>query len=203
MPRYAPRPAVSPVVATLVAAGLVRDDDRVLDVGCGTGTDAVALARWGVRRVDGIDVDRAALAVARRRGARGGVGRRIHWHEHDARDLGHAFPSATFDVILDTLCVNNIANHDQDAFAASLARVARRGATLAIAERVTRASFADPEGLPPPAALERFFEFGPSVATALAERPLGRGAPAFARVSVTIGRRNGRAARPSGRERSP
>jgi SAM-dependent methyltransferase len=61
----------SPVLADrLIAFGGVADGDVVLDLGCGTGSLAMALAaRTGVRRILGIDVAPAYIAYAARRSA--------------------------------------------------------------------------------------------------------------------------------------
>lgn len=68
-----------------------EDPKRVLDLGCGTGRLAVALAGRG-HDVTGLDPAAAMLAVARRRPG----GARIRWVEGDARDsdLGERFDLA-------------------------------------------------------------------------------------------------------------
>jgi SAM-dependent methyltransferase len=53
------------VLAVLERRGLVRPGDLVLDVGCGRGRNAIALARKGMRVV-GIDLSASAIALARR-----------------------------------------------------------------------------------------------------------------------------------------
>lgn len=51
-----------------------KPDDRILDVGCGTGTLAILLkTRVPSARISGVDPDPKALAVARRKAARAGA----------------------------------------------------------------------------------------------------------------------------------
>lgn len=72
----------------------VAAEERVLDVGCGTGVllEALAAAVPGAR-LTGIDVSRAMLAVARRRGA--GV---LRWVTGDAAAL--PFADGRFDAVV-------------------------------------------------------------------------------------------------------
>lgn len=64
------RPGTSPIIAALFAAGIVRSQDSILDVGCGNGTDSLALGAWGLAEVLGIDANPAKIAIARRRASR-------------------------------------------------------------------------------------------------------------------------------------
>lgn len=70
----------------------LRGDDAVpatvLDVGCGTGRNAVALARLGAAAI-GLDGSRAAVAAARRRAAADDVAVELH-----VRDLADGLPAA-------------------------------------------------------------------------------------------------------------
>jgi SAM-dependent methyltransferase len=65
---------------------LFQPGDRVLDVGCGTGIDAVVLARYGVRVV-GIDVAPAMIDQLRARVARDGLETMVDGHVLDVADL--------------------------------------------------------------------------------------------------------------------
>jgi SAM-dependent methyltransferase len=78
---------------------LARGCSSVLDLGCGTGLFAAALAQQGEVEVVGVDPAKAMLDIAARRPG----GERVRWIEGDARDLrldrrfdlvvltGHAF----------------------------------------------------------------------------------------------------------------
>lgn len=52
---------------------------HVLDFGCGSGQDAVELAREGAARVTGLDIQERFLALGRERAARAGVADRCHF----------------------------------------------------------------------------------------------------------------------------
>ena len=56
---YAGRPSVSPIIAGLFAAGTIARRHRILDVGCGNGTDCLIMMKWKIRRVEGIERGRA------------------------------------------------------------------------------------------------------------------------------------------------
>lgn len=79
---------------TLCELAGVEPGHRVLDVACGTGACAVAVAERlaGTGRVDGLDVNAEMLAVARRKAAP------VRWHEGRAEEL--PFEADTFDRVL-------------------------------------------------------------------------------------------------------
>ena len=56
----------SPELVALAAAGIPKRNARVLDVGCGGGTDAIFMAQFGCR-VTGVDISAAALRIAQKR----------------------------------------------------------------------------------------------------------------------------------------
>lgn len=66
-----------------------RPDDRILELGCGTGEDAVRLGRRGVR-VLATDVSAGMLAAARAKVARAGLGALVQVEQLDIADLALA-----------------------------------------------------------------------------------------------------------------
>lgn len=120
------RRAVMVRVAGRFAAG-----DRVLEVGCGTGEDAVSLARRGVAVV-ATDPSPAMLEVARRKADAAGVGDRVQFHCLAAEDLERsgeaALVGARFDGAFSSFGALNL-SPDLAAVSAQLARRVRPGGT--------------------------------------------------------------------------
>lgn len=182
---YAGRPGISPAVAALIALGRLRPGHRVLDVGCGTGTDALTLAAWGFRDVTAIDPDARAIGVARGRARRRGL--EADFRVAAAEDLLALFGARRFDVVLHTLVANNLRGDAQE-HARNVAGVLHRRGLLVLHERIRRADAdAAPGELAPLAAFGRHFDLGQGVTTHLAEFPDGRGAT-HARVVLWLGR---------------
>jgi SAM-dependent methyltransferase len=74
-----------------VHARLGRPGCRVADVACGAGWSSLALARaYPDLLVDGLDLDAAAVASARRNAADAGLGDRVSFAARDAADAGLA-----------------------------------------------------------------------------------------------------------------
>jgi ubiquinone/menaquinone biosynthesis C-methylase UbiE len=171
----------------LIARGEVRKDQVVLDVGCGTGTDAILLAKWGFRRVVGIDPDRGAIAIARRRASRMRLNKRVRFLAVRAEELGQHLPPRSVDVVLHTLVVNNLSDEDEDAHFAEIARTMRpRGLLVLTARTWGTAHNVAPGQVPAGDALPRHFDISPGVTTHLAEQ--GKFTPPYAHVAVWLGR---------------
>ena len=67
-----------------IATDCVQPDDRVLELGCGTGTLAVMLAQRGAIVV-GVDVSPLMLAEARRKADEADLSDAIEFHQMDSR----------------------------------------------------------------------------------------------------------------------
>ena len=91
---YATRPHYPPEVVS-VLEGLIEDSPRlVLDIGCGTGSIAIALA-GRVDRVDAVDPSEAMLDIARSRP--GGDYSNIRWIAQSAEEFGY---NSTYSLIV-------------------------------------------------------------------------------------------------------
>ncbi len=97
---------------------------RAIDIGCGTGTNAVYLARRGLTVV-GIDVSRRAIALARRRAKHAGVS--CDLRVGDVTRLDRLPMSDVFDMALDIGCFHVLPRDGQRRYAGSLPDRMRRG----------------------------------------------------------------------------
>jgi ubiquinone/menaquinone biosynthesis C-methylase UbiE len=91
-------PAIgAPVADDLIKAAALRENERVLDVACGTGVVARLASELvgSAGTVAGLDVNPGMLAVAR---STTPPGMTIEWHEASAEDM--PFPDESFDAVL-------------------------------------------------------------------------------------------------------
>ncbi|GIH66945.1 class I SAM-dependent methyltransferase [Microbispora siamensis] len=118
------------LVALIEGHGERRDalpPGRALELGCGTGTNAVYLARhgWEVVAVD--LVDRAIEQAREKAAAAGAAVRLLHG---DATRLDELDAPGPYDLFFDLSCYCGIPPHRRDAYAAGLTRRAAPGARL-------------------------------------------------------------------------
>jgi demethylmenaquinone methyltransferase / 2-methoxy-6-polyprenyl-1,4-benzoquinol methylase len=126
---------------------LQRHDALVLDVCCGTGDLALALARVGPARIIGADFSHSMLVRARAKSAKSrrvpsdsGMTAPLPMAFFEADTLGLPFADASFDLVTTAFGFRNLANYE--AGLREIQRVLKPGATVAILE------FAEPpEGL--------------------------------------------------------
>jgi 2-polyprenyl-3-methyl-5-hydroxy-6-metoxy-1,4-benzoquinol methylase len=93
---------------------------KALDLGCGTGTNAITLARHGWQ-VTGVDFVPKAIHKARRKAAAAGL--EIDLHVADVADLGML--AGTYDYVLDIGCLFTLKENDRIRYASELARLLR------------------------------------------------------------------------------
>jgi ubiquinone/menaquinone biosynthesis C-methylase UbiE len=117
----------SPELASLVAVGLIAQNDTILDVGCGGGLDAIFLAQCELRLV-GIDLSKRALKLARERADKAKV--RIDWIVGSVFDL--PFKDGTFDYVTDRGLFHLIEDANRARYNSGIFRVLRRGGRVVI-----------------------------------------------------------------------
>jgi len=113
-------------------AGLLqgRRPGRALDLGCGTGTDAIYLAGQGWE-VTGVDFVPEAIETARTRAR--AAGSTASFVAGDVTRLRQAGASGPFDLMMDIGCYHAIPAGLRDAYTAEVAAVARPGADFYLA----------------------------------------------------------------------
>ena len=117
--------------AALVARLDAREGERILDLGCGTGTLAIAIAQSAPAAVmAGIDADDSMLARAQAKQVRCGTS--IQWHRGFAQSL--PFEAGAFDAVVSSLFFHHLRRPDKRAALAEVARVIRPGGRLLIAD---------------------------------------------------------------------
>jgi ubiquinone/menaquinone biosynthesis C-methylase UbiE len=98
---------------------------RVLDLGCGTGADAIFLVKQNFE-VHGVDFSGEALRLAEQRARNCGVV--VHWHECSALDT--PFEDGYFDLITDRGCCHYLGGPIRRKYAEEVARILRPGGAL-------------------------------------------------------------------------
>jgi 2-polyprenyl-3-methyl-5-hydroxy-6-metoxy-1,4-benzoquinol methylase len=91
---------------------------RALDLGCGTGTNAITLAQHGWQ-VAGVDFVGRAVRAARRKAKQAGV--QVDFHADDVTRLRGV--SGPFDLVLDIGCLHSLSRQQKAVYTDNLARL--------------------------------------------------------------------------------
>jgi SAM-dependent methyltransferase len=121
------RPGPPSDLISLVEGSTPSPPGRVLDIGCGTGTDSIYLAVHGWD-VTGVDMVPKALATARRKAVAAGVSPRFV--EGDATCLRELGVGGGYTLLLDFGCFHTLPADRRDAYVESVSGAAAPGATL-------------------------------------------------------------------------
>jgi SAM-dependent methyltransferase len=117
-----------PEVVELIEGASPLAPGRALDLGCGTGTNALYLRRHGWEVV-GVDFSALAIAAASEKAAGTDGVRFVRGDVTRLEELGIEGP---FDFVLDIGCFHSVPTRRRVAYVRGVARVARLGAVLAI-----------------------------------------------------------------------
>jgi ubiquinone/menaquinone biosynthesis C-methylase UbiE len=116
-------------------ASLLKPDDRVLDLGCGSGMLAALLAQAGVRVV-GVDISPPMLGVAARRIREEGVEKQVTLRELGAVDLDTVFADGSFDAVASTLVFSELSDEEVEYTLAECRRILNKGGRLFVADEM-------------------------------------------------------------------
>ena len=123
LPWFDPDP--SPQVVEAVQSRFFAPGSRVLDIGCGAGSNVLYLARSGFE-AHGVDLSPGAVRAARQRAADAAL--TVHVREGDVLDL--PFPESTFSAALDNGCFHTLPVDRRPDYVREAARVLRPGGSL-------------------------------------------------------------------------
>ncbi len=158
---------------------------RALDVGCGTGRDAVYLAKrgWQVTAVDFAD---AAIAKAEQRAADEGV--QVQWVVGDVSSLAGLGLEPGYTLVYDFGCIQGLADSARTGAAAGITHLAAPGATLLVAAFAPGRRVLLPRGMDEHDVIGLFgdsweLEQAESANDPTAPRPVRRARPALYRLT--------------------
>jgi ubiquinone/menaquinone biosynthesis C-methylase UbiE len=121
----------------LIEQAQIRSRQRVLDLGCGTGTLTVMIKKAHPdSEVVGLDGDPQVLEIARRKAKETGAS--IEFDEGMAYQL--PYPNASFDRVLSSMVFHHLATHDKERALAEIYRVLKPDGELHLAD------FGEPHG---------------------------------------------------------
>ena len=124
------------IVENYIAVG-----DKVLEIGCGTGTLAILCAEKGASVV-GFDISPQMLSVANKKIRERDLTDRIQLEEMGAIEMDKAFNSDTFDKIVSALVFSEFYSDEQKYVLREAYRVLKHGGLIIIAEEVRPNSLA-------------------------------------------------------------
>jgi ubiquinone/menaquinone biosynthesis C-methylase UbiE len=116
---------VPPELTDLVEGPHALPPGQALDLGCGTGTQAIYLAQHGWQ-VTGVDVVARPLDVAKRKAT--AVGVPLNWIQGDITHLSELGVGTDHNLILDLACFHGLKAEERPGTARQITRVAAPGA---------------------------------------------------------------------------
>jgi len=115
-----------PEIVALIDSGKVPIG-RALDLGCGTGTNAIYLAQHGFE-VIGIDISRRAIALAKRKARSAQLADRVRLERGDVTLMHRYTISCSLDFAYDIGCFHNLNAEARQRYVAALTGVLKPGA---------------------------------------------------------------------------
>ncbi|HEX75474.1 MAG TPA: class I SAM-dependent methyltransferase [Dehalococcoidia bacterium] len=116
-----------------IAGNYIATGDKVLEIGCGTGTLAILCAEKGAL-VTGFDVSPHMLAIARKKIQERNLVDRVQLKQMGAIEMDKAFDNEAFDKIMSTLVFSELYSDEQKYVLGEAYRVLKHGGLIIIAD---------------------------------------------------------------------
>jgi len=114
--------------------GDIREGQRVLDIGCGTGALTLRAARKG-GHVTGIDISAEMLRIAARRAREAGLAENIELREMGVAELD-GVERESFDAVTSGLCFSELSDDELDYTLGHVGRILVHGGLLIVGDEV-------------------------------------------------------------------
>ncbi len=116
----------------------IEENQRVLDLGCGTGALTLRAAKKGAK-VKGIDVNSQMLEIARRRATEANLAQNIAFCEMGVGELGEE-KSESYDVVTSTLCFSELTEDELVFTLKAVKRILKPNGVLLVIDEVRPSS---------------------------------------------------------------
>ncbi len=116
-----------PEIVSVIESGRLRPAGRALDLGCGTGTNAIYLAQHGFE-VMGIDISVRAISLARRKTRSAALTDRVRFERGDVSRLTKWLSPNSIDFAYDIGCFHNLESDARQRYVSGLTAVLKPGA---------------------------------------------------------------------------
>ncbi len=117
----------------------VKEGDRVLDIGCGTGALTLRAAKKGAH-VKAIDINPGMLDVARSKAEAAHLSQNINFEEMGVAELGRE-EDRSYDAVMSGLCLSELTEEELNFAVKEVVRILKPGGLFLVADEVRPSSF--------------------------------------------------------------
>ncbi len=112
----------------------IEEEQRVLDIGCGTGALTLRAAKKGAR-VKGIDISSQMLEIAQKKAEKLNLTGNVEFVEMGVAELGDE-KGESYDVVMSGLCFSELSDDELDFTLKEVMRILKPGGALLVADEI-------------------------------------------------------------------